>query len=89
MAGAELGWADAVIVDRDDVLQYNEANIIPQNKDTIAKIRSWLCPTDFDGEGSEYQKHLTSHLPGTVSWFLVSDTYRQWHDSEQHGLLWV
>ena len=67
MAGAELGWADAVIVDRDDVLEYNEANIIPQDEDIFAKIRSWLCPTDFDGEDSEYQKHLTSHLPGTGS----------------------
>ncbi|KAF3038221.1 hypothetical protein E8E11_006509 [Didymella keratinophila] len=89
MAEAELGWADAVVVDCDDVLDSNEANIILQGEDTIAKISSWLCPADFDGEGNEYQKALASHLPGTGSWFLDSYTYRQWHDSGQHGLLWV
>lgn len=89
MAELNVDWEDAVFVGRDDIIEYNAANILPQEEEIIAQIRAWLCPTDFDGEGSEYHKHLASHLAGTGSWFLNSSTYKQWHDSEQHGLLWL
>lgn len=82
-------WDDAVVVGCDDVLECNEANIIPQEQNTIAKIRTWLQPTDFDGEGSEYQKHLSSHLAGTGEWFLTSSVYQQWHSGNEHGMLWA
>lgn len=85
----QVVWEDAVVVGRDDVLECNDANIIPQEQDTITKIRTWLRPTDFDGEGSEYQKHLSSHLSGTGEWFLTSSTYQQWHGVDEHGMLWV
>lgn len=82
-------WEDAVFIEHNDIHEYNEANIIAQEDDTIAKIRSWLRPTDFNSEGSEYQKHLSSHLPGTGAWVLASPIYQQWHESSEHGLLWV
>ena len=82
-------WEDAVVVGFVDVLQCNEANIIPQEDDTVIKIRTWLRPTDFDGKGSEYRKHIASHLPGTSSWFLTSSTYQQWHDKNEYSMLWV
>lgn len=84
-----LAWEDAVIVGRDDVLECNEGNIIPQEQGIISKLRGWLRPTNFDGEGSEYRKHLSSRIPGTGDWFLTSDTYQEWHDGAEHGLLWV
>ncbi|KAJ8112394.1 hypothetical protein OPT61_g5228 [Boeremia exigua] len=89
MNEAPLFWEDAVFVERDEILEYNEANIIAQDNDTIATIRSWLRPTDFNSEASEYRKHLSSHLPGTGAWVLGSSIYQQWHESSKHGLLWV
>ena len=83
------GWEDTIIVGLDDIFQCNEANIIPQEEDTVIKIRTWLRPTDFDGQGSEYQKHIASHLPGTCSWFLNSSINQQWHASNEHSMLWV
>ena len=89
MDRSESIWEDAVVVGLDDILDYNEDNILPQHNDTIVQIRSWLQPTDYDGEGSEYQKHLTSHLLGTGNWFLDSDIYQKWHDGDEHGMLWT
>jgi hypothetical protein len=89
MAEPASGWEDAVVIGRSDILDYNNANIIPQKRDVIAKLRTWLCPTDFDGDGSEYRKHQTSHLPGTCEWLLSSPTYKHWHDCDKHGMLWV
>lgn len=85
--GAE--WEDAVIVGRGDVLECNEANIIPQEQAAIARIRTWLRPTRYAEGGSEYHRHLSSHLQGTGDWVLASPAYKQWHDSDQHGFLWV
>jgi hypothetical protein len=84
-----MQWEDAVLVRHDDVLDFNDENILPQTSTTITKIRAWLQPTDFDGEGSEYQKHLSLHLSGTVDWVLASDAYREWHTTSEHGMLWV
>ncbi|KAH6612436.1 ankyrin repeat-containing domain protein, partial [Boeremia exigua] len=89
MNEASSFWEDAVFVERDEVHEHNEENIIAQDDDTIASIRSWLQPTDFNSEGSEYQKHLLSHLSGTGAWVSASSIYQQWHESSKHGLLWV
>jgi hypothetical protein len=89
MAQSPCIWEGAVVVGPDDVLGYNEDNILPQHHDTILQIRAWLQPTDYEGKGSEYQKHLTSHLPGTGNWLLDSDMYRKWHDGDEHGMLWA
>ena len=82
-------WQDAVVVGRDEVLEFDEETILPQPPETIAKIRAWLKATEYDGEGSEYRKHVSSHTSGTGSWFLASDTYQEWHRSDEHGMLWA
>lgn len=51
-------------------------------------IRSWLSPTEFESEGSEYRKHLNAHAPGTGDWLFHMDQYKEWHDSGT-GALWI
>ncbi|KAK4447258.1 ankyrin repeat-containing protein [Podospora aff. communis PSN243] len=80
---------DAVILGRDDVSDFNEENILPQTPAILAKIRAWLQPTEYDNEGGEFRKHLASHLPGTGDWLFSSDVYKQWHSSQDKGLLWI
>lgn len=82
-------WDDAVLVEPEDIHECNEANILPQEQDTTTRIRAWLGPTDFDGEGSEYQKHLSSHLSGTGVWLSNTSIYQQWHEDGKHGMLWI
>ncbi|KAL3469344.1 ankyrin repeat-containing domain protein [Aspergillus californicus] len=60
----------------------------PVNDPDIAAIRSWLSPTEFNEDGSEYRKHLNAHAPGTGDWLLQADSYIKWHDSPT-GALWV
>ncbi|KAJ5833535.1 hypothetical protein N7474_001846 [Penicillium riverlandense] len=64
------------------------AQDLPITAEDLETIRSWLCPTEYDSEGSEYQKHLNSHAPGTGDWLFQTDKYRNWHDSGL-GALWV
>ncbi|KAK4186673.1 ankyrin [Podospora australis] len=80
---------DAVILGRDDVSDFNEDNILPQSPETLAKIRSWLRPTEYDHAGGEYKKHLASHLAGTGDWLFASDAYQKWHTGTDQGLLWI
>lgn len=80
---------DVVVVGRDDVSNYNPDNILPESEDTIAKIRQWLRPTEYNLDGSEYRKHLASHLANTGEWLPRLDGYKTWHDSPDHGLLWI
>ncbi|KAI9147383.1 ankyrin-2 [Paramyrothecium foliicola] len=53
---------DVVLVDRRDFADFNTSNILPQPKETLSNIRTWLNPTAYADDRSEYQKHLTSHL---------------------------
>lgn len=80
---------DTVFVGRDDLYDFNKDNILPQPPEVLSKIRRWLQATTYDEEGSEYRKHLASHLDGTGSWLFSSEIYRNWHSSEDHGLLWI
>ncbi|KAF5013105.1 hypothetical protein FDECE_875 [Fusarium decemcellulare] len=80
---------DVVIVERNDVSNYNPDNILPESPETIARIRQWLQPTEYSVDGGEYRKHLTAHLENTGEWVLRSDEYQKWHDSPDHGLLWI
>jgi ankyrin repeat protein len=57
--------------------------------DIINRIRSWLSPTEFDSEGSEYRKHLNAHVPGTGDWLFQTEQYQKWHDSGDTGALWI
>ncbi|KAK2759133.1 hypothetical protein FQN54_003232 [Arachnomyces sp. PD_36] len=49
----------------------------------VAAIRSWLSPTEFDSDGSEYHKHLNAHAPETGDWLVQTETYQKWHDSTE------
>ena len=80
---------DIVLVDRDDISNYNPKQLLPQPAEEIKKIRSWLQATDYAHPGGEYRKHLGSHMPGTGSWLTSSATYNSWLKSTQHGTLWI
>ena len=54
-----------VLIDRDDISNYNPGQILPESPQHISKIRAWLQPTPYDDVSSEYRKHLASHLFGT------------------------
>ncbi|KAF4970309.1 hypothetical protein FSARC_2629 [Fusarium sarcochroum] len=78
---------DLVVVDRDDVSNYNPGQILPLAPKNIEKIRSWLQPTAYDDVGGEYRKHTTSHLAGTGAWLTSSTTYQQWLQSDNCPVL--
>jgi hypothetical protein len=80
---------DAVVVNQDDISNYNPDHILPESPEEIRKIRSWLKPTDYELDSGEFRKHLASHLPGTGEWLTSSDTYRDWLQSKHVGLLWI
>ena len=80
---------EAVIITRDDVSDFNPENILPQKPEWIQKIRAWLEPTSYDVAGGEYRKHSDSHVKGTGGWLTASETYKQWLESREDGLLWL
>ncbi|KAH7149027.1 ankyrin repeat-containing domain protein [Dactylonectria estremocensis] len=80
---------DAVIIDYDDVSNYNPEQILPESPENIQKIRSWLQPTAYAITGGEYRKHLDSHVAGTGGWLTSSATYQQWLTGSGNGLLWI
>lgn len=80
---------DLVVVDRDDVSNYNPEQILPQPPETILRIRSWLKPTPYDIAAGEYRKHLSSHVAGTGAWLTSSTAYQSWLHGDEHGLLWI
>ncbi|KAM7190149.1 Ankyrin repeat-containing domain protein [Rhypophila sp. PSN 637] len=55
----------------------------------LNKIRDWLQPTDYLAESGEFRRHLSSQSPGTGLWICETDEYRKWHDSDDHGSLWI
>ena len=80
---------DFILLGRDDVSDFNEANVLPESAESIAQIQEWLEPTAYHAEGSEYRKHLSSHVVGTGDWLKSTDAYRQWHDGSNTGPLWI
>jgi hypothetical protein len=78
-----------VVVGEEDINDFNEAGILPQSPEVLAKIQEWLQPTDYLADSSEYNKHLSSYVPGTDLWIEQTDAYRKWHDSPDHGSLWT
>lgn len=80
---------DVVVVDRDDISNYNPEHILPEDPETILKIRSWLKPTRYDIAAGEYRKHLSSHVAGTGAWLTSSTAYQSWLHGDEHGLLWI
>lgn len=80
---------DFVIIERKDIEQYDTKGIVPLSRKEIANIRQWLQPTDYLADSSEYKKHLNSHLRGTGAWIERTEAYQKWHDSPNHGALWI
>lgn len=80
---------DAVVIDHDDISNYNPEHILPEPPEEIRKIRTWLQPTAYSLESGEYRKHLGSHVAGTGSWLTASKAYQDWLNGNDHGLLWI
>jgi hypothetical protein len=81
--------SDFVVLDNDDVGDYNAEGILPESPQTLQKIRHWLQPTDFAADSSEYMKHLNSYVAGTGNWIQQTETYKVWHDSSESASLWT
>ncbi|KAH8714742.1 ankyrin repeat-containing domain protein [Ilyonectria robusta] len=80
---------NTVLIRRADVSDFNPGNILPEPAAVLGDITSWLKPTEYDDDGSEYQKHISFRLPGTGDWVYSTDEYRQWHDGPDPGIFWV
>jgi transcriptional regulator of met regulon len=74
---------DVVLLDPQDV------DILPQSTAVVASIRFWLNPTQYTDDGSEYQKHRSSHLQGTGQWAIDSPVFQEWRESHDQGILWI
>ncbi|KAF5534759.1 ankyrin-3 [Fusarium mexicanum] len=72
--------------DEYDFVDHQDTALSPE---TVAELREWLQPTDYLAESSEYRRHLLSQAPGTGLWICESSEYRKWHDSPDHGSLWI
>lgn len=80
---------DTVMIDRDDVSNFNPDQILPEPTEVIQQLRAWLKPTLYSLESSEYRKHLSSHTPGTGDWLRNGHSYKDWLQSKDTGLLWI
>jgi hypothetical protein len=80
---------DAVVINCDDISNYNPEHILPESPEDIAKIRKWLQPTDYAHESGEFHKHRASHMSGTGNWLTSSAVYRKWSEGLDDGMLWV
>ncbi|KAG4439135.1 hypothetical protein IFR05_005372 [Cadophora sp. M221] len=78
-----------VLVNDNDINDYNEDGILPQPPAVLSKIQKWLEPTDYHFDSSEYQKHLNSYLTGTGEWVQETESYQQWHSSLISDSLWL
>ena len=80
---------DAVVIDRDDVSNYNPEQILPEPEEQIRKIRAWLKPTSYSADSGEFRKHLAAHLPGTNVWLTQTRPYQDWLQDSEVGTLWI
>jgi ankyrin repeat protein len=76
----------ANIVDEYEFVDHDDTALSPE---VIAQIRQWLQPTDYLAESGEFRRHLLSQAPGTGLWICETDEYRTWHNSPDHGSLWI
>ncbi|UPK95217.1 hypothetical protein LCI18_006152 [Fusarium solani-melongenae] len=72
--------------DEYDFVEHEEIAVSPK---ILAKIREWLQPTDYLADSGEFRRHLASQAPGTGLWICETDEYKKWHDSPDHGSLWI
>lgn len=61
----------------------------PVTRDELGDIEAWLEPTNYLDSSSEFNRHLTSRAPGTGFWVCDTPQYRQWHDSDVDGGVWL
>lgn len=76
----------ASVTDDFELIDHQEAILEPE---VIKQLQSWLQLTDFSGKSSEFSRHLLSQTPGTGLWISDTQKFSQWHDSEDHGSLWI
>jgi hypothetical protein len=55
---------DFVVLEDQDLADFNAAGLLPQSSGTIDQILRWLKLTDYTADSSEYNKHLSSYVPG-------------------------
>ncbi|KAJ5547867.1 hypothetical protein N7513_005101 [Penicillium frequentans] len=79
----------AVLVGPGDIRDFNKDNILPLPADELKTIRNWLQPTPYDLERSEFSRHLASYLQGTGQWLISTSIYKQWHQGDENGLIWI
>ncbi|KPM36916.1 hypothetical protein AK830_g9654 [Neonectria ditissima] len=77
------------LIGRADISDFNPGNILPEPTAVLGDITSWLKPTGYDHDGSEFQKHRSLRLAGTCDWVYSTAVYRQWHDGIDPGILWI
>ena len=80
---------DAVVIERKDVLDFNPENTLPLSPEKLEWIHKRLAPTLFEGDGSDFQAHLTAHQPGTGKWLFATNPYKAWLASKKEGMLWI
>ncbi|KAG9233790.1 ankyrin repeat-containing domain protein [Amylocarpus encephaloides] len=69
-----------------EVIDQLEGRLPPKD---LMKVQAWLQPTDCEAESSEYHRHLCSQAPGTGLWICETSKYEKWHNSGEHGSLWI
>lgn len=79
---------DFVLLEHQDLADFNTAGLLPQSPEIIDQIIKWLQPTDYTAESSEYNKHLATYVPGTGVWIQESAQYQQWL-TQDSGALWI
>ncbi|KAJ4352365.1 uncharacterized protein N0V89_007713 [Didymosphaeria variabile] len=53
------------------------------------KIISWVCPLPSDGAYASLDNALSRRLPGTGTWFIESDFFREWMSSATPSTIWI
>ncbi|KAH7142589.1 ankyrin repeat-containing domain protein [Dactylonectria estremocensis] len=61
----------------------------PDQAGTLEATLNWLTPTDYDGDGSEYRKHVGIRAPGTADWLFEHHDFKSWSSSTDRNLLWI
>lgn len=89
LSDSEGSEDSAVLVGPGDIRDFNKENILPLPADELKNIRDWLQPTPYDLERSDFSRHLASYLQGTGQWLISTSTYKQWHQGDKNGLIWI
>lgn len=72
--------------DEFEVIDQLEASL---SSEELASIQSWLDPTTYEAQSSEFHRHISSQAPSTGLWISKTLKYQQWHKSPENGSLWV